>query len=934
MIHSIRVRLTLIFISLAVLPLLSLGFLLTWQSFQAEKQHVIDMLQGTARRVGGEVSSYIYDIASNIDIIVHVRGLSNISIKEKTEVLEELLSYHNEFDDLALLDSTGQEIVRVNRVILSENMPLTNRSLDNAFLAPSTSGKTYFGPVFFSEITGEPYMLIGVPFHDSGSDSMLGVLVAKVRLKKVWELIANLQLPAGEEVYILDSQGRVVAHRNPSIVLRSTEVTGLHSGKHATAPKLGFAGRLVFQASYRISLGARGLDVVAEQSTAAALANAYKMLKIFIFITMATLTIVIIFIVPVVANIVRPIQNLVQTARDITGGALSSRAHIVRHDEIGELGKAFNSMTKKLRLSLEELYQEVAERTMAQKSLQNELQVNAALTSLAKTLLTTSNIDDTANLVLDKAQKLTGSKHGFVSALDPKNGKNICFTLTQMMGEQCRIEGPQKTIVFPGISEVDNTTFLGHTLTTSKTFFTNDLSNSSLSQGTPAGHIPVKRFLSAPVFVDEKLVGRIAVANAPEDYTEKDATLVERLGNLYAIAISRSKNMQEKENLANALRQAQKMEAIGTLAGGIAHDFNNILMPILGYSEMIQSYTTPDTDTARDIAQVIKASHRASNLVKQILTFSRQKEHERQNVELHLITNEALKLLRASIPTTIDFQLQIAAKGYTVLADSTQLHQVIMNLCTNAFHAMQETGGILSVSLNKMILTVGELSRKLDLTPGEYLCLEVRDTGIGMAPETVERIYEPYFSTKKEGRGTGLGLAVVHGIIRGHHGAITVSSKLGEGTSFSVYLPLSTPNQTSNGQEDMALAQSLPQGNERILIVDDEQDIITLETKMLQKLGYQVSSTIDSRQALRMFEAAPDIFDLLITDMTMPHLNGVDLTKAILAIRPKMPIILCTGHSDLISKEQAYKIGISEYLQKPIITKTFARAIRRLLDKQ
>ncbi len=925
---------TLIFISLAVLPLLSLGFLLTWQTFQAEKEHAANMLQETVRRVGAEVSSFINDVASDINVIVHVRGLTDISTEEKKKTLEELLSYQNEFDDLALLDSTGQEIIRVNRTIIQEAIKLADRSSDNAFLAPASTGKNHFGPVVFSKITGEPHMLIGVPFHDPATGMLRGVLVAKVRLKRIWELIANLQLYPGEDVYILDTQGQIVAHRNPSIVLRSTEVTGLHSGQHETTAKTGLNGTPVFQSSYRISLGERGLDIVAEQSTAEALSQGYKLLKTFVVITLLALAIAISFIVPIVANIVRPIQNLLQTARDITHGALLTRAQVDRQDEIGELAEAFNTMTDKLRNSLEEQYQEVRERTEAQKSLQNELQINEALTSLSKALLDTSNIGDIADLVLDKAQKLTRSEHGFVSALDQKTGKNIYYPPSKMLDDQCHTQNFHDNKVFPGISVENNGSLQGHSLINSKTFFTNNLTTPEDRQKMPEGHIPIRCFLSVPVVVDAKIAGQISLANAPGDYTEKDAEVIERLGNLYAIAISRSRNMQEKEILSDALRQAQKMEAIGTLAGGIAHDFNNILMPILGYSEIIQSTSERDSETAKDIEQVIKAALRASNLVKQILTFSRQKEHERQNFELHLIAQEALKLLRASIPTTIDFKLQIGAKGSTVVADATQLHQVIMNLCTNAFHAMQESGGTLSVSLKPEVLPVGELAKKLDLKPGDYLCLEVSDTGIGMEPETIERIYEPYFSTKVEGRGTGLGLSVVHGIIKAHGGAISVSSEPGKGSTFTVYLPESSADQIPAVPADQEQTQSLPRGNERILLVDDEQAIINLETQLLKKLGYQVSATTDSRQALEMLRSTPETFDLLVTDMTMPHLNGVELAKAALDIRHEMPIILCTGYSELITKERALQSGISAYLEKPIVAKKFISAIRRALDQK
>ncbi|MDH4320260.1 MAG: DUF3365 domain-containing protein [Desulfobulbaceae bacterium] len=392
------------------------------------------------------------------------------------------------------------------------------------------------------------------------------------------------------------------------------------------------------------------------------------------------------------------------------------------------------------------------------------------------------------------------------------------------------------------------------------------------------------------------------------------------------------REMEERKKLEEKLRQSQKMEAIGTLAGGIAHDFNNILTPILGYSELLNMSTPDDAPQKGKILEIIKASQRAKELIRQILTFSRQGEHKFQQIQLQTITKEALKLLRSSIPSSIEIKQRINPECSLVMADPTQIHQILMNLCTNAYHAMRETGGTLGVTLDEVVIHEGDYFENIALIPGKYVKLEVSDTGIGMDKETRQRIFDPYFTTKKKGEGTGLGLAVVHGIVKGHNGHITVYSEPGHGAVFHIYFP--TIEATSDAFESNIKELHIPTGNnERILIVDDEISIIEVNRDILENLGYQVTTFTDSREALAAFHNNPGGYDLIITDMTMPHLSGTDLTKEIMAIRPGLPVILCTGHSELLNKDNAQAFGIREYAMKPITIANLARIVRRVLDE-
>jgi PAS domain S-box-containing protein len=393
-----------------------------------------------------------------------------------------------------------------------------------------------------------------------------------------------------------------------------------------------------------------------------------------------------------------------------------------------------------------------------------------------------------------------------------------------------------------------------------------------------------------------------------------------------------AKDITREQRLEEQLKQAQKMEAIGTLAGGIAHDFNNILTPILGYSEIALMKIPADSSLYKNIEQINTSAVRAKNLVQQILTFSHQGNQEKKPLQPHLIVKEALKLLRASIPTTIEFKTDIATDCGTILADPTQFHQVVMNLCTNAFHAMEETGETLGIGLARVTIGAEDIKvASCELLPGDYILLSISDTGCGMDHKTMERIFEPYFTTKGKNKGTGLGLSMVHGIVQSYQGRISVYSEPGKGTSVHVYLP------RLNGQslpDETVLTAPLPTGKEHILVIDDEEIITGMLESILKGLGYQVTISNSGPEALALLEEKTDLFDVLITDMTMPHLTGLELARKALAIRPDLPIILCTGFSELINKEQARSIGIRAYLMKPVSVREMALTVRQVLTKE
>ncbi len=386
---------------------------------------------------------------------------------------------------------------------------------------------------------------------------------------------------------------------------------------------------------------------------------------------------------------------------------------------------------------------------------------------------------------------------------------------------------------------------------------------------------------------------------------------------------------KEAKRLEEALVKAQKMEAIGTLAGGIAHDFNNILSAVIGYSELCLPQVAADAPVHRYLQQILAAGLRARDLVQQILTFSRKDDREFRPLQIAPLVKEVLKLLRSSLSATIEISLHIDPDLDPILADPTQIHQIVMNLCTNAAHAMDAEGGRLNVNISQVWLSEGDIRLHPGLNVGDYIKLSVQDTGRGIPPKIIPKIYDPYFTTKEKGKGTGLGLSVVHGIVQSYGGAIYAYSEPGRGSTFNVYIPFVNRRITVEKQPD----KELTGGSEHILLVDDEPALVDVGRQLLDKLGYRVSTAGGSLEALELFREAPQAVDLVLTDMTMPKMTGDKLAVELLKIRPDLPIILVMGYSTNISAEKALKMGIKAFLPKPMVAADLAAIVRKVLDE-
>lgn len=412
---------------------------------------------------------------------------------------------------------------------------------------------------------------------------------------------------------------------------------------------------------------------------------------------------------------------------------------------------------------------------------------------------------------------------------------------------------------------------------------------------------------------------------ARDELEQRVGERTEELQRAYNKLVEESK---EKEQAETALRQAQKMEALGLLAGGVAHDFNNVLSAVIGFAELTRDHLPEDSREQRYVRRILEAGIRGRDIVKQMLALSRQSEGKKP-VLLSAVVKDGANFLRAAIPSTIRMDIRIGSESGLILGDPTQVLQVLMNLCTNAADAMREKGGRIEIELSDFAVTFSD-SNPHGIRPGTYAKMEVRDSGVGMTPEVIEKIFDPFFTTKKGGEGTGLGLAVVLDIVKQHHGYITVQSRPGQGSAFTVYFPqmLEAPTVIS-----VFRGETIPTGHERVLLVDDEAVLAEMGGEILTELGYLVETRTSSEEALALIRANPSLFDAVITDQTMPEMTGIELAKEIIAVRADMPVILCTGFSELVNADSAKAAGVRAFVMKPLTKGELAKAVREVLDK-
>ncbi len=577
-----------------------------------------------------------------------------------------------------------------------------------------------------------------------------------------------------------------------------------------------------------------------------------------------------------------------------------------------------------LQRKIRELEREVAERQRREKELQRSYENRAVSNELLKLSLQEISVEELCQLVVEKLFAL--------SWLKTVNGVTIF-----LFDEESRLLLSKAHVgnSFCPKASCEQVPFgqclCGQAIATGKVAYSASIDERHTlgsEQAAPHGHYCV------PIMFAEKPLGVISFyLEDGHQHDQREEDFFVSIANTLAGIIQRHIIVEERNRYEVMLGRAQKIEAIGTLSGGIAHDFNNLLAPILGYAELALRDLDKDSRNAHYVREIVKAASRAKDLVKQILALSYKVEHRPEDLkptELEPVVREVLGLVRASIPTTVEIIQRFDEDGCPVLVNPTHIHQVLLNLCTNAYHAMREGGGVINIVLKKLELYEDDPKiKQLQLAAGHYMRLSVTDSGTGMNPETVARIFDPYFTTKKQGEGTGLGLAVVNGIVKSYGGYITVYSEPGVGSSFNVHLPccdVVLRQATQRGTDE------LPTGTEHVLVVDDEAQVGQMACAILEQLGYRTSLFQQPAAALAAFKENPAGYDLVMTDMTMPKMTGVDLLKGLRSLRRDVPVILCTGFSELIDERRAYKQGFQSYLMKPVVLSDLAKAVRNAID--
>ena len=570
-----------------------------------------------------------------------------------------------------------------------------------------------------------------------------------------------------------------------------------------------------------------------------------------------------------------------------------------------------------------------AERRQAEEALRYRVGIEHLVAQISSQLAAVSAdaIDAAINQGLAAIGAFTGADRAYVFLF--KNGDRVVDNTHEWCAEgvEPQIERLQNIVVAQELP------WFTAQLRSQKVFHVPDVAKLPQEANIEREHFTaqgIQSLITVPMEISGSLGGFLGFDAVREQrlWSGAEQALLRLIGNTFSRLLERKRAEDANRALEAQLRQAQKMEAVGTLAGGIAHEFNNILGIILGNAELAREDIPQSNPAHFNLSEIKTASLRAKEIVRQLLTFGRKTEENRQPVSLVPVIREAIKLLRSSIPANIQFEEDIATDGCCVLADSTQIQQILLNLGANAAHAMETTGGILRFSLHDMTLHHANQKHASGMRSGRYVVLQVSDTGEGIPADIVERIFDPYFTTKEVGKGAGLGLSVVHGIVERHGGWIEVDSKPARGTTFKIFFPA----ETRLFEPGVDISDQPPTGHERILFVDDEASIAAVWSSILTRLGYQVQAETDPEQALRLFAANPDQFDLLITDMTMPAMRGDQLIKKALLIRPDLKTILCTGYSQQVDETAAIRLGAKAYILKPLDLTQLAVTARKVLD--
>jgi PAS domain S-box-containing protein len=975
---SIRTKLTIVLVAMALIPLF-LENLITYRTTeQTIMEGVFDRNKTLAENIAKDIDQMFAEKIRILKIAADNTDIKSMDAARMVPALRSLTAHQSELLMAIVLAPNADLLAR------SDGKQVKANYSDREYFHTATkTGETTISDVLVSKTTGKLDIGIAEPIKNP-DQKLRGMLVIGVALQKIIDCIAETRIGPSGYGYIVNKQGKVLMHPDHSLIENGRNLSDLAPVKAAISGQTGcveyeYQGRKTLAGYSHVPTTGWGLIV--QQPLDEAMAVAITLRNTNIIIMIVTVLVAVILIFTLGGVLFKPIKLLKAMVEKVAGGDLTTQASFKSSDEIGALAAAFNNMTTQLRAREEALQQS---QEMYRRIVDTS---NEGIWMLDKNERTTFVNARMAKILGYRVEEIIGQGvESFLIDQDFQDHKKQMQRHSKGVVDQYECRWKRRdgqtvwtivsaTLIFDAMNQFDGSfamiTDISKRKRAENTIRDSEKRYRSIMEASP-DPIVTYDMQGSVIYINPAFtrvfgwtyeeVVRKKIDYVPEEALVETQAMLKKLQrgesafgfqtqrynkNRNIIDIDMSfgvwktkfgdpagsvvilRDVTEQKKIAAQLQRAQKLEAIGTLAGGIAHDFNNILSGIFGYSQLAKNHLDNPKRTEKDIDQIIKGAHKATDLVQQILTISRKSIHKKQPLSAHLVIKEALKLLRATIPATIQIKEAIFSKA-TVIADPTKIHQVIMNLCTNAYHAMLETGGILSVGLKEIKFSQKDGIPGSNIEPGNYLKLEVSDTGHGIESPIMEKIFEPYFTTKEPDKGTGLGLAVVFGIVQEHKGHITVYSEPGLGTTFHVYLPIVDKSSDPYMKKKEEFVVS---GSERILFVDDEENLLRTVKELLEELGYRVNSFQNGTQAFEAYKEDPDCFDIVVSDMTMPGMTGLDLAKKILQLRPTQPVVLCTGHSELINRKKALKIGISDYYEKPVIISELAKVIRTVIDK-
>lgn len=883
--QNIATKVTTLLFWFGITPLFVLTLLFFFFYYNSQKQALLQLQNEIALKIAADISGRLDKTVARVELMGKYiyPGLNNKNRLE--EIVDLLFEEELAFEVISITDADYNEKLKISRYYTFRPFELSSIG-HLGIVKRAGEGRTVINPnVKISPFSQFPQLEIVVPIT-SRNNKISGVILASVNIAKMWELIAPHRIGESRNAYIVDANGLLIAYRDTSSVLQKKDLRHIKgiadfvNNRVGTFQSRGIEQTAVIGAMARIHL--TGWGVVVEQPKFAAYRNLY--LFSFLIVTAAFIAMLFAIISGLKfssKSIVRPIRRLQEETSILAKGHSDINIEVDSTDELGQLATSFNLMVKNLKkttVSRDRLIQEMAGRKAVDRALRQERDRFQKYLDIAGVIILVLDQDGIVTLINKKGLEISG--YGLADII----GQNW-FDITLP-----KEKGPD---VFSDFKKLTDGRMDG--------------------MGKYESEMVAKNG-------DRRVIAWNNICLKDENG--------KTIGTL-----SSGEDVTKAKEMERQLRQSHKMEAIGTIAGGIAHDFNNILGIIIGNAEVAIDDVPAWNPASQNLQEIKFAGLRAKNVVKQLLRFSRKTEQETKRINIATAIEESVKFLRASIPASIEIQTALADLKGSIQVDPTQFHQVMMNLCINGYHAMEETGGVLKITTKSVRFNAKTPDIVPGLDPGPYVKISVMDSGLGIESGIIERIFDPYFTTKEVGKGSGMGLAVVHGIVINHNGAVTVESDVGKGTAFHVYFPL--VDKPPEVEPDIDTAPELYFGNETILFLDDETAIVNIAKQMLGQMGYRVEAFTSPTEALARFQSKPDQFDLVITDMTMPHMSGVVFSEEIAAIDRDIPIIICSGHHAMINEKKVRAMGITAaYVKKPMEKSKIGKVIRDVLDEK